>query len=112
MVTKVVFKLLVTSTVKAKVIFSIIWWVVGHMELEKTRLFFTREPEISFFYEEYREEISTIRADFVVENKVLLGLKVINCIENVYVVQLLNAVEAGATKPNATGVELSVIVIV
>jgi len=60
------------------------------LELEKARLSFAREQEIPIYYKEYKEEIGTRRADFVVENKVLVELKAIETLDNLQVVQILN----------------------
>lgn len=51
---------------------------------------FVREIEQEIFYKELQEPIGTRRADFVVEGKVLVGLKAIVALEDVHLAQVLN----------------------
>jgi GxxExxY protein len=59
-------------------------------ELEKTGLKFKREIEQRIFYKDLLEPIGTRRADFVVENKVLIEMKAISEITDVHYAQSLN----------------------
>ena len=64
------------------------------LELTQARLTFAREMERDIFYKEVLEPIGTRRADFVVEEKVLVELKAISELEDVHIAQLLNYLRA------------------
>ena len=51
---------------------------------------FAREMERDVFYKDVPEPIGTRRADFVVEEKVLVELKAITELEDVHIAQALN----------------------
>ena len=63
-------------------------------ELAQAGLAFTREIEQDIFYKELPEPIGTRRADFVVEEKVLVELKAISELEDVHIAQSLNYLKA------------------
>ena len=63
-------------------------------ELEQAGLTFACEVERDIFYKEVPEPIGTRRADFVVEEKVLVELKAISKLEEVHIAQLLNYLRA------------------
>jgi GxxExxY protein len=58
------------------------------IEMEKAKLSFARELEIPIYYDNV--EIGSRRADFLVENKVLVELKAIIKLEDVHLAQGLN----------------------
>ena len=62
------------------------------IELEKAGLGFEREKEHVIYYEDI--EVGTRRADFVVENKVIVELKAVVNLENVHLAQVKNYVSA------------------
>jgi len=62
------------------------------IELERAGLGLIREQEIPIYYEDI--EVGTRRADFVVENKVLVELKVVIQMEDVHLAQGLNYLQA------------------
>jgi len=62
------------------------------IELKKTGLVFKREKEQNIFYEGYL--VGTRRADFIVENCVIVELKAIISLENVHLAQAKNYVVA------------------
>jgi len=62
------------------------------IELEKTGLTYEREKEQSIFYEGIN--VGTRRADFVVENQVVVELKALINIEDVHLAQAKNYVAA------------------
>ncbi len=62
------------------------------IELEKARLSFAREKEQPIFYEEI--QVGTRRADFTVEDKVIVELKAVINLENVHLAQAKNYVVA------------------
>jgi GxxExxY protein len=62
------------------------------IELEKAKLIFSREQEMPIFYEGV--EVGSRRADFVVENTVLVELKAIIQLEDVHLAQALNYLQA------------------
>ena len=64
-------------------------WEMGQANLE-----FAREIEQDIFYKNLPEPIGTRRADFVVENKVLVELKAIKELEDVHLAQALNYLKA------------------
>jgi len=63
------------------------------LEMEKAGLTFGREIEQPIYYREM-QEIGTRRADFVVEEKVLVELKAISLLDDVHTAQLLNYLKA------------------
>lgn len=63
-------------------------------ELVKAGLVFAREIEQEIFYKELKEPIGTRRADFVVEDKVLVELKAMIQLEDVHLAQILNYLRA------------------
>jgi GxxExxY protein len=62
------------------------------IELEKTNLQFAREVEQAIYYEGMA--VGTRRADFVVENKIVVELKAIINLEDVHLAQAKNYVVA------------------
>ncbi len=62
------------------------------IELEKQGLGFAREVEMPIFYEEI--QVGSRRADFVVENQVIVELKAIIKLEDVHLAQGLNYLKA------------------
>ncbi len=58
------------------------------IEMRKAGLGFARELEMQIFYE--GEEIGTRRADFLVENEVMVELKALVALEDVHLAQGLN----------------------
>ena len=63
-------------------------------ELNKADLGFIREIDQEIFYKDMEEPIGTRRADFVVEDKVLVELKAISHLDNVHIAQVLNYLKA------------------
>ena len=63
-------------------------------EMRKSGLEFGREIEQDIFYKDLAEPIGTRRADFVVEEKVLVELKAIIQLEDVHLAQALNYLKA------------------
>jgi len=63
-------------------------------EMSQRNLTFAREIEQDIFYKELPEPIGTRRADFVVEDKVLVELKAIKALEDVHMAQALNYLKA------------------
>ena len=63
-------------------------------EMIKKGLNFEREIEQDIFYKELAEPIGTRRADFVVEEKILVELKAIIQLEEVHIAQVLNYMKA------------------
>ena len=62
------------------------------IEMEKQGLGFVREEEMPIFYDEI--QLGSRRADFVVENQVLVELKAIIKLEDVHLAQGLNYLTA------------------
>ena len=62
------------------------------IELKKAGLMFEREKEQPIYYDEF--EVGTRRADFVVENKVIVELKALVKLEDVHLAQAKNYVVA------------------
>jgi GxxExxY protein len=62
------------------------------IELEKARLIFSREQEHIIYYEGV--EVGTRRADFVVENDIVVELKALIQLEDVHLAQVKNYVQA------------------
>ena len=63
-------------------------------EMSQVDLTFNREIEQDIYYKELREPIGTRRADFVVEDKVLVELKALKELEDVHMAQVLNYLKA------------------
>ncbi|MFN7300985.1 MAG: GxxExxY protein [Bacteroidota bacterium] len=63
-------------------------------EMRQLDLDFVREIEQDIFYKELPEPIGTRRADFVVEDKVLVELKALVQLEEVHLAQVLNYLKA------------------
>jgi len=59
-------------------------------EMSQRNLDFAREIAQDIFYKELNEPIGTRRADFVVEDKVLVEIKAIKELEDVHLAQALN----------------------
>ena len=64
------------------------------LELAQAGLTFAREVEKDIFYKELTQPIGTRRADFVVEEKVLVEFKAIIELEDVHITQALNYLRA------------------
>ena len=62
------------------------------IELKRAGLTFEREKEHTIYYEDF--EVGTRRADFVVENKVIVELKAVIRLEDVHLAQAKNYVVA------------------
>jgi len=63
-------------------------------ELAQKELNYAREIEQEIFYKDLPEPIGTRRADFVVEEKILVELKAIKALEDVHLAQALNYLKA------------------
>ncbi|TVP99163.1 MAG: GxxExxY protein [Balneolaceae bacterium] len=63
-------------------------------EMSQKNLDFDREIDQHIFYKDLPEPIGTRRADFVVENKVLVEIKAIKELEDVHLAQALNYLKA------------------
>jgi GxxExxY protein len=55
---------------------------------------FGREIEMPIYYKEFEEPIGTRRADFIVEDKVLVEMKALIVLEDVHLAQALNYLKA------------------
>lgn len=64
------------------------------LEMKQVGLEFAREIEQDIYYKELPEPIGTRRADFVVEDKVLVELKALVKLEDVHLAQALNYLKA------------------
>ena len=64
------------------------------LELRNAGLDFNREVEQEIYYRDYNQPIGTRRADFVVENKVLVEIKALTQLEDVHKAQILNYLKA------------------
>ncbi|HNP08284.1 MAG TPA: GxxExxY protein [Cyclobacteriaceae bacterium] len=62
------------------------------LELEKKHIKFARELEMPIYYED--TEVGTRRADFVIEEKVLVEIKAVIKLEDVHLAQVLNYLQA------------------
>lgn len=62
------------------------------IEMEKQELNFARELEMPIYYEGI--EVGTRRADFLVDDKIMLELKALSRLEDVHLAQALNYLEA------------------
>lgn len=63
-------------------------------EMQQRDLDFEREKEQEIFYKNLSDPIGTRRADFIVENKVLVEIKAIIQLEDVHLAQALNYLKA------------------
>ena len=63
-------------------------------EFKQVGLDFAREIEQKIFYKHLEEPIGTRRADFVVENKVMVEIKAVKELEDVHLAQALNYLKA------------------
>ncbi len=63
-------------------------------EMQNAGLYFAREIEQEIFYKDLPKPIGTRRADFIVENKVLVELKALKELEDVHLAQTLNYLRA------------------
>ncbi|HEY5691058.1 MAG TPA: GxxExxY protein [Cyclobacteriaceae bacterium] len=63
-------------------------------ELSQAGLSFQREIEQDIYYKDLQEPIGSRRADFVVEEKVLVELKAVIELEDVHLAQILNYLKA------------------
>jgi GxxExxY protein len=63
-------------------------------EMAQADLDFARETEQEIFYKELPQPIGTKRADFVVEEKVLVELKAVIQLEDVHLAQIINYLKA------------------
>lgn len=63
-------------------------------EFNLKELTFQREIEQAIFYKDILKPIGTRRADFVVENKVLVEIKAVKKLEDVHLAQILNYLRA------------------
>lgn len=62
------------------------------IELDKNRINYEREKEMPIYYEDI--EVGTRRADFIIEEKVMVELKAIINLEDVHLAQGLNYLTA------------------
>lgn len=62
------------------------------IEMERRGLNFTREQEMIIYYDHV--EVGTRRADFLVENRILVELKALAKLEEVHFAQAINYLEA------------------
>ena len=62
------------------------------LEMNKQNISFAREIEMPIYYE--GTEVGTRRADFIVDNKIIVELKAIIQLEDVHLAQALNYLEA------------------
>ena len=62
------------------------------IEMEKQRLTFARELEMTIYYEGI--DVGTRRVDFLVEDKIMVELKAVIKLEDVHLAQALNYLEA------------------
>jgi len=64
-------------------------WEMSHAELS-----YDREIEQEIYYKDLIDPIGTRRADFVVEEKILVALKALKELEDVHLAQVLNYLKA------------------
>ncbi len=64
------------------------------IELGSAGLDFAREKEQPIFYKDLRDPIGTRRADFIIEDKVMVEIKAIKELEDVHLAQALNYLRA------------------
>lgn len=63
-------------------------------EFQKAQLEFLKEVELDIFYKDLQEPIGKRRADFVVENRILVEIKALSQLENSHTTQVLNYLRA------------------
>ncbi|MEZ4954891.1 MAG: GxxExxY protein [Saprospiraceae bacterium] len=63
-------------------------------EFWKAEIKYHREIEQQIFYKDFEKPIGTRRADFVVEEKILVELKAVKGLEDVHLAQALNYLKA------------------
>mgnify|MGYP002079514617 CR=1 FL=1 len=63
-------------------------------EFQKAQLEFLKEVELDIFYKDLQEPIGKRRADFVVENRILVEIKALSLLENTHTTQVLNYLRA------------------
>jgi len=63
-------------------------------ELSKAGLNFAREISMDIFYKDLEDPIGRRRADFIVENKVIIELKAVKLLEDNHLAQILNYLKA------------------
>lgn len=63
-------------------------------EFWKAEIKYQREIEQQIFYKDFEKPIGTRRADFVVEEKILVELKAVKGLEDVHLAQALNYLKA------------------
>jgi GxxExxY protein len=73
---------------------EVIYQLALAWELSQLNLNFNREIEQDIYYKELSEPIGTRRADFVVEEKILVELKAIKELKDVHRAQVLNYLKA------------------
>jgi GxxExxY protein len=73
---------------------EVIYQLALTWELSQLNLNFNREIEQDIYYKELSEPIGTRRADFVVEEKILVELKAIKELKDVHRAQVLNYLKA------------------
>ena len=64
------------------------------LELNNKGIDFRRELDVPIYYKDFKDEIGTRRADFLVEGKVLVELKAVITLEDVHLAQILNYLKA------------------
>jgi len=64
------------------------------LEFGQVNLEFQRELEIDIYYKEFNQPVGTRRADFLVENKVLVELKAVSVMDDTHLAQILNYLKA------------------
>ncbi len=62
--------------------------------MNQASLEFAREIAQSIYYKEHHDCIGSRRADFIVEDKVLVELKAVTHLEDVHLAQILNYLKA------------------
>lgn len=62
------------------------------IEFDNNGIYYEREQDIPIYYEGHN--VGTRRADFLVENKVLVEIKAVTNLEDVYLAQAMNYLEA------------------
>ena len=64
------------------------------IEFSRSGLDFLREAEQEIFYKDVQDPIGTRRADFIVEERILVEIKAIKELEDVHLAQILNYLKA------------------
>jgi len=67
------------------------------IEMEKQALFFTRELEMTIFYEGI--DVGTRRVDFLVDDKIMVEIKALSKLDDIHLAQALNYLEAYKLEP-------------